>query len=149
MALMSSSSSRSFRPSYRQGGSARNPIASAEPRRSTRRESRRTDSGQAVEMTARGKPGKPTPGFPPFLPPLEIAPRFPHPPAPATAFLYKGDARNSLSQNPRLRVEQINAEVDQMFSPNARAFRRRHPRLKSFHQAIERGTRACILLQWL
>jgi hypothetical protein len=29
-------------------------------------------------MPARGKPGNPTPGFPPFPPPLEIAARFPH-----------------------------------------------------------------------
>jgi hypothetical protein len=29
-------------------------------------------------MTVRGKPGKPTAGFPPFPPPLEIALRFPH-----------------------------------------------------------------------
>jgi len=31
-----------------------------------------------VEMTARGKPGKPKAGFPSFPPPLEIASRFPH-----------------------------------------------------------------------
>ena len=34
--------------------------------------------GQAVEMTGRGKRGKPNPGFPLFPPPLEIAARFPH-----------------------------------------------------------------------
>jgi len=34
--------------------------------------------GQAVEMTGRGKRGKPNPGFPLFPPPLEIAERFPH-----------------------------------------------------------------------
>jgi hypothetical protein len=33
---------------------------------------------QAVEMPGRGKRGKPRSGFPPFPPPLEIAPRFPH-----------------------------------------------------------------------
>jgi hypothetical protein len=31
-----------------------------------------------VEMTVRGKPGKPKTGFPPFPPPLEIPERFPH-----------------------------------------------------------------------
>ena len=31
-----------------------------------------------VEMTARGKPGNPTAGFPPFPPPLEIATAIPH-----------------------------------------------------------------------
>ena len=35
-------------------------------------------SGKAVEMTGRGKRGKPNSGFPLFPPPLEIAPRFPH-----------------------------------------------------------------------
>jgi hypothetical protein len=34
--------------------------------------------GQAVEMTGRGKRGKPNPGFPLFPPPLEITQRFPH-----------------------------------------------------------------------
>ena len=29
-------------------------------------------------MPDRGKPGNPTPGFPPFPPSLEIAARFPH-----------------------------------------------------------------------
>ena len=29
-------------------------------------------------MTVGGKPGNPNPGFPPFPPTLEIAPRFPH-----------------------------------------------------------------------
>ncbi len=33
---------------------------------------------EPVEMTARGKPGNPTIGFPPFPPSLEIAARFPH-----------------------------------------------------------------------
>ena len=33
---------------------------------------------RSVEMTVRGKGGKPTPSFPPFPPPLEIATRFPH-----------------------------------------------------------------------
>ena len=36
-----------------------------------------TETG-AVEMTGRGKRGKPNPGFPLFPPPLEIAGRFPH-----------------------------------------------------------------------
>src|SRR5436305_12312388 len=31
-----------------------------------------------MEMTGRGRRGKPTPGFPPRPPPLEIAARFPH-----------------------------------------------------------------------
>ena len=57
---------------------AQNPIASAEPRKNKRREPSRNDTGQAVEMTVRGKPGKPKSGFPPFPPPLEIASRFPH-----------------------------------------------------------------------
>lgn len=34
--------------------------------------------GRTVEMPGRGKRGKPTPGFPLFPPPLEIAARFPH-----------------------------------------------------------------------
>ena len=34
--------------------------------------------GTAVEMTGRGKRGKPNTGFPLFPPPLEIAARFPH-----------------------------------------------------------------------
>ena len=34
--------------------------------------------GRAVEMTGRGKRGKPNTGFPLFPPPLEIAARFPH-----------------------------------------------------------------------
>ena len=34
--------------------------------------------GKAVEMTGRGKRGKPNPGFPLFPPPLEIVARFPH-----------------------------------------------------------------------
>ena len=34
--------------------------------------------GPAVEMTGRGKRGKPNPGFPLFPPPLEITQRFPH-----------------------------------------------------------------------
>ena len=34
--------------------------------------------GTAVEMTGRGKRGKPNTGFPLFPPPLEIARRFPH-----------------------------------------------------------------------
>jgi transposase InsO family protein len=33
---------------------------------------------EAMEMPAGGKPGNPTPGFPPFPPSLEIAGRFPH-----------------------------------------------------------------------
>jgi putative transposase len=36
------------------------------------------DHQEHVEMPARGKPGNPTAGFPPFPPPLEIALRFPH-----------------------------------------------------------------------
>ncbi len=38
----------------------------------------RENDTRAVEMTGPGKRGKPTPGFPRFPPPLEIAPRFPH-----------------------------------------------------------------------
>ena len=38
----------------------------------------RDGSPKALEMTGRGKRGKPKTGFPPFPPPLEIAPRFPH-----------------------------------------------------------------------
>jgi hypothetical protein len=37
-----------------------------------------TAANLAVEMTGRGKRGKPTTGFPLFSPPLEIAMRFPH-----------------------------------------------------------------------
>jgi hypothetical protein len=43
---------------------------------------RRLGLDQPVEMTARGKPGNPTAGFPPFPPPLEIATAIPtFPPA--------------------------------------------------------------------
>ena len=47
-------------------------------RKAKERSQSSTDADQAVEMPVRGKPGKPKPGFPPFPPPLEIAPRFPH-----------------------------------------------------------------------
>src|ERR1700746_3213696 len=62
---------------------------------------------RAVEMTVRGKPGKPTPGFPLFPPPLEIAARFPHSHRFDDCFLYKGAAKTAWLQNQQLRVGQI------------------------------------------
>ena len=57
----------------------RHGILSLPPNRGEAKEgSQNALTGQAVEMTVRGKPGKPKAGFPPFPPPLEIAARFPH-----------------------------------------------------------------------
>ncbi len=54
-------------------------------------------------MPARGKPGKPNPGFPPFPPPLEIAGAIPTFPQLRRLFLYKktkhpGEAENRLAK---------------------------------------------------
>lgn len=58
-------------------------------------------------MTVRGKPGKPTPGFPPFPPPLEIAAAIPTFPQLRRRFLYIGEAKTASPQNQQLRVGQI------------------------------------------
>ena len=54
-----------------------------------------TDGERAVEMTVRGKPGKPKTGFPPFPPPLEIAAAIPTFPQLRRLFLYKEEAKTA------------------------------------------------------
>ena len=60
-----------------------------------------------MEMTVRGKPGKPNPGFPPFPPPLEIAAAIPTFPPLRRLILYKGEAKTASPKNQQLRVGQI------------------------------------------
>src|SRR5204863_6845576 len=74
----------------------RNRIASAELPRNRRRDRRRTNRSQAVEMPVRGKPGKPNAGFPLLPPPLEIAAAIPTFPPLRRLLLYKRKGRNSL-----------------------------------------------------
>jgi len=72
-------------------------------------------------MTVRGKPGKPTPGFPPFPPPLEIAPRFPHSHRFDDFFLYQSEAKQ-----PPLRFNNLGwAKLNRRNGPSALAKRTR------------------------
>ena len=64
-------------------------ILSLPPHGRPAEERSQTELTQAVEMTVRGKPGKPKAGFPLFPPPLEIASRFPHSHSFDDCFLYK------------------------------------------------------------
>jgi hypothetical protein len=85
-----------------------------------RREPRGTDRSQAMEMTVRGKLGKPNPGFPPFpalgnrsaIPTFQPLVRLPP--------ISIGEARNSLSQ----RINDLGwAKINRRSGPNVLAKR--------------------------
>jgi len=68
-----------------------------------------------VEMTVRGKGGKPKTGFPPFPPPLEIAAAIPTFPPLRLLLLYKEANNLARPKPPRLRIN--NLEVGRIKLP--------------------------------